>query len=240
MVMLSPKRLGAVVPCVYLHGERQRHEWFLAYDVTAGELDRLLEQGWRKFGTLFFRPSCPSCSRCIPTRIVVARLAPSKSQRRLMRRNGGTEVRIGPRVFGEALFEIYREHSRVKFGRAVSVEQFVEAFYIESCPSLQSEYYIDGRLAGAGFLDRSRGALSSVYFVYDPSYGRYGLGVFSVLHEAAYARSLGLSYYYLGYCVEGNRSMSYKARFSPNERRDWESGAWRERPLGGRGKERVV
>ena len=45
--------------------------------------------------------------------------------------------------------------------------------------------------------------------------------------EIEFAKSLGLKYYYLGYYIENNKSMSYKNRFFPNEKYIWESGFWK-------------
>jgi len=91
---------------------------------------------------------------------------------------------------------------------------------------MQSEYRIGGTLAALGFLNRSSHALSSVYFVYHNDFSRFSLGTYSALVESDYAAKLGLTYYYLGYCIRGNRSMSYKGRFRPRQVYDWEKGEW--------------
>jgi arginine-tRNA-protein transferase len=91
---------------------------------------------------------------------------------------------------------------------------------------MQSEYYIDDKLAGVGFIDISSNSLSSIYFIYSSGFKKYRLGTFSALKETEYALSLGLKYYYLGYFIEKNSSMAYKNSFHINEKMDWESGKW--------------
>jgi arginine-tRNA-protein transferase len=43
------------------------------------------------------------------------------------------------------------------------------------------------------------------------------LGVNSVLHHVALARQQGLQHVYLGYWVEQNASLAYKAGYGPHE-----------------------
>jgi len=213
-------------PCPYLAGRTMRLSCFYARDVAAGELDVLLSSGWRTFGATYFRPDCGPCRACVPLRIPVADYRPSKSQRRTIRRNRLAEVRIGPLRYDDGVYEVYRDHSEHKFGKVTDRRSFIEGFCESSCPSLLSEYRVNGELAAAGFLDRSTHGLSSVYFCYRRRFGRWGLGVFSVSAEIGYARAQGLAYYYLGYWIADNTSMCYKERHRPNQKMDWETGEW--------------
>ena len=113
-----------------------------------------------------------------------------------------------PEVYGSQSFDDYLELLR------------------QSCPSIQSEYYLDNRLIAVGFLDVSNISLSSIYFIYNTEYMKYSPGTLSILREAEYAASIGLPYYYLGYYIEENKSMSYKNSFRINEKMNWESEAW--------------
>nr|KAJ3419993.1 Arginyl-tRNA--protein transferase 1 [Polyrhizophydium stewartii] len=71
--------------------------------------------------------------------------------------------------------------------------------------SFHQKYYLDdGRLIAVAVLDVLPKCLSSVYFMYDPDFGRLSLGSYSALHEIAFTLSLrgqmppGLDYYYMG------------------------------------------
>jgi arginyl-tRNA--protein-N-Asp/Glu arginylyltransferase len=57
-----------------------------------------------------------------------------------------------------------------------------------------------------------------VYSFYDPDEQFRSIGSYMILEHIEYARRLGLPYLYLGYWIEGSRKMSYKSRFSPQER----------------------
>jgi arginine-tRNA-protein transferase len=226
MDLLSRPVLEEARSCSYIPGRTARYESFLALNLDSKELEKILHQGWRKFGCYYFRPACPGCFSCEPVRIKTQEFRPSKSQRQLLRRNSEIEIRFMPRSFREELFTIYDEHSRERFGQNVSKEDFLNSFYLSSCPDLQSEYYLKGKLVAAGFLDQSENALSSVYFVLRPELKSLGLGILSILKEIEYAAQSGLEYYYLGYYVAENSRMSYKNRFFPYEKMSWNTMNW--------------
>jgi arginine-tRNA-protein transferase len=128
--------------------------------------------------------------------------------------------------FRDEIFEVYEDHSYNRFNKASEHEDFYETFYTQSCPAMQSEYYVNNKLAAVGFIDVSSNALSSVYFVYRNEFSKLRLGTFSVINETQFALKLGLSYYYLGYYIESNQSMSYKNSFHVNEKMSWETDLW--------------
>jgi len=202
-------------------------ECFRAGHVDGDELASLLATGWRCFGPTYFRPACPDCRACIPLRIPVAGFAPTRSQRRIWRRNAQTKLSVGPLRYSDEVYDIYRDHSLSRFGKRTDPDEFRSSFYQPSCPSLQSEYRISGELAAVGFLGVASNAFSSVYFVFRERYKRYGLGVLSVMAECACTAAAGLTYYYLGYWIGQSAHMRYKSQFGPHERYDWERRAWR-------------
>lgn len=226
MVLLQGPRLSYYSSCPYLQDELCRFEYFYAHELDGIEMDEFLKQGWRKFGTYYFRPECGSCRLCVPIRIPVRDFVRTKNQRRVMRKCGILSVQFKNLEYRDEIYEIYRDHSLHRFARESVLDEFIAAFYTPSCPSLQSEYYLNEELIAVGFIDVSLKSLSSVYFAYKSAYDRYSLGTYSVLREVEHAASIGLEYYYLGYYVEECRSMAYKNLFYPNEKFDWFSGVW--------------
>jgi len=214
------------LPCPYLSDKESYLEYFLASGLTSEELDELLSSGWRKFGIYYFRPKCPGCLKCIPLRIQTKNFTPSKSQKRVMKKAEKITLTAGPLAFKKEIFDIYEIHSQNRFNKKSDLNEFYHSFYEQSCPAMQSEYYLDGKLIAAGFLDYSSNSLSSVYFIYDTEYKNYSLGTLSVIKEIQLAAAMGLDYYYLGYVVSGNHSMAYKDKFHPHEIYDWDSKAW--------------
>jgi len=226
MTLLQEPQLSPWAPCAYLPDRNCRFEYFFAYDLTGAELEELFCRGWRKFGEYYFRPNCGDCRRCVPIRVLAGEFTPTRSQRRVMRRCSEIEVRFNELEYRDEIFEIYRDHSLNRFGKESEENDFFAAFYTRSCPTLQSEYFLDNELIAVGFIDISSRGLSSVYYIYRTSFEKYRLGTYSVMREAEHAAYLGLKYYYLGYYIEENPRMAYKGHFHPHETFDWTRETW--------------
>jgi len=226
MRLFSEPQIGDESPCAYIEGKNWRFTYFFALDLSAEELDVILSRGWRKFGMYYFKPLCRDCHECTPIRVRTNECKPTRSQRRVIKECRDVRVEFRDLEYRDEIFEIYKDHSFHRFNKDSNNEDFYSSFYTRSCPSIQSEYYIDDRLAGVGFIDISSNSLSSIYFIYGNEYKKLRLGTYSAFAEAEYAASLGLKYYYLGYYVESNSSMAYKNSFHINEKMDWDTGAW--------------
>jgi len=226
MIILREPNLSEITKCPYFGELTCRFRYFFARGLSGEELNILLTGGWRKFGTYYFKPECGNCRRCIPVRVPVMRFAPGRSQRRVLKKAQSAEVRFGPLDYRQEIYDIYRDHSFSRFGRETDEDEFITTFYNQSCPSMQSEYSYNGNLFGVGFLDRSSEALSSMYFTFRKEYSGFSPGILSIIKEIEFAAAMDLSYYYLGYYIALNGSMSYKNRFHPYEWYDWESAHW--------------
>jgi arginine-tRNA-protein transferase len=228
MIIHQPPSISASAACSYLPGRVSRTQYFYASDLDEFELEQLLSRGWRKFGFYFFRPFCESCRACIPIRVCVNSFTPSKSQRRVQRKNQDIRIEFATdELVTEEVFKIYEEHSKIRFDRSADRSDFFQSFGVKSCPSVLSKYYLGQTLSAVGFLDRSSVALSSVYFIYTSEFVCRSPGNFSILQEIEYSRFLGVKYYYLGYLVKGNERMVYKGHFFPQERMNWDTGEWK-------------
>jgi len=71
-------------------------------------------------------------------------------------------------------------------------------------------------------------SLSSVYFAFDPDFGRRSLGTFSVMKEIELAAAGGKRWLQFGFWVAGSQKMDYKAGFRPHE--TLIDGVWRRVP----------
>lgn len=203
-------------------------EYFFATNFSREEFNVFLAAGWRRFGYFFFRPSCSPCRECRPIRVLVDRFQPTKSQRRVIRKNQSTEVVYRGLKYSDEIYEIYKEHSRDRFNQDSTKEHFMQSFYSDAVPALQTEYFRDKQLVGLGFLDLASEALSSVYFIYKSAFQHLSPGNYGVIREIELAGSLELKYYYLGYYIRNNHSMAYKNRFQPYELYNWETETWNE------------
>jgi arginine-tRNA-protein transferase len=238
-------------PCGYLPDERWSLEYEYVGAMSRGEyLVRMLE-GWRRFGTMLFRPACVSCTSCRPVRVDAARFRPDRSQRRCRKANE-REVRLligKPSVTRPklALYDLYHAHQSEAKGwpqhPAKDAASYADSFVHHPFPVEEWSYYLGDRLVGVGYVDSlpslegelapggagtgEQGGLSGIYFFYDPAERQRALGTWNVLCMLEVARSRGLPYVYLGYYVAGCGSMEYKVRFVPNQLRRVD-GEWRD------------
>ncbi len=212
--------------CSYLPGTIATLEHRVMVDVTAGELERLLERGWRRFGPDYFRPACPACSLCRPTRIDVGAFAPTKSQRRARRKAVGLRVTVGPPTVDEERLALYhlwhqdREAVRAWDASGLDARTYALQFAFPHPAAREVAFRDDeagGRLIGVGICDEAPRAWSLVYFFYDPAYAARSLGVANVVVGIEIAAARGIPYVYLGYAVEACPSLRYKASFHPRE-----------------------
>ena len=81
--------------CSYLADKTATLDHRILVDVTAVELETMLERGWRRFGPDYFRPACGGCTSCIPTRVPTATFCPSKSQQRARKKVSHLGMRLG-------------------------------------------------------------------------------------------------------------------------------------------------
>lgn len=105
--------------------------------------------------------------------------------------------------------------------------EYYESFVDNPFPSEEWQYFIGDRRVALGYVDAVPNGLSAIYFFHEPDERDRGLGTWNVLSIIAEAARRGLPYVYLGYFVEGYRSLAYKGRFGPAEALDWNEMSWR-------------
>jgi arginine-tRNA-protein transferase len=217
-------------PCPYLPGRVERKVFTDLNGPDANELNEALGRiGFRRSQSVAYRPSCADCNACVSVRVRARDFVPSKSQRRLLRRNADLEInacRAWSTAEQYALLTAYLSHRHPDGGMA-AMDESDFADMVEQTPvdSRIVEYREPagpdgrpGRLVGACLTDRQSDGLSMVYSFYDVAEGaRAGLGTFIILDHIRRAAAEGLDHVFLGYWVEGSPRMEYKARFHPLE-----------------------
>ncbi len=205
--------------CPYLTNRTWVSKAFQASELAPELYEKLIDNGWRRSGTVFYRNACPGCDLCIPLRVPVDCFRPSKSQRRVMRRNSDLTVTVEELRYRDDVFELYRAYKQHQHESSddSSEAAFVEFLCRSPVPTLMMLYHLENKLVGTGWVDLLPSSVSSVYFAFHPEAAARSLGTYSITQEIAYARANGRPYLHLGFCVPGSRKMEYKARFHPNE-----------------------
>jgi leucyl-tRNA---protein transferase len=222
-------------PCGYLPNELASTEYEHVAELKPQEYLARLDQGWRRFGGMMFRPRCLACNQCRSLRVLVDRFRPNRSQRRNKQINAReVELIVGrPSVTEEKLrlydqFHAYQTNVKNWPAHpAKDAESYVDSFIDNPYPIEEWRYLVDGRLVGVGYVDPLPRGLSAIYFFYEPSQSYRGLGTWNVLSLIERAGLLEIPFVYLGFYVADCPSLAYKARFRPHERLD-PDGIWRE------------
>ena len=211
--------------CGYLPDRDWSIEYEMVGQMTATEYLARLKAGWRRFGGMLFRPRCPACQACQSLRVLVDQFRPNRSQKRSARINAGeVELVIGQPGVSREKLRLYDEYHAYQADSkgwpehpAKDSASYAHSFVHNPIPTEEWCYYLDGRLVGVGYVDRLAKGLSAIYFFYDPALRRRSLGTWNVLSLVAESAARRLPHLYLGYYVEGSRSMVYKSLFVPNQ-----------------------
>lgn len=196
--------------------------------VTPEAFDQFLEQGDRRSGRMLYRTQCPSCTACHPLRVPIAGFVPSKSQRRVLRRNADVKLEVHPPSASPRKLELYNRH-KLERGLSRSGEPLgangYRAWLVESCVrTMEVHYLVEGRLIAVSILDFGRTSVSSVYHYFDPDEEKRSIGVYSVLRELELCKKNGYVWYYLGFHVQGCSHLEYKAQYVPHQKKI--DGVW--------------
>ncbi len=189
--------------------------------------DALTQIGFRRSQNIAYRPACDGCDACVSARIPVTDYPFSRSERRILTRNGGLARYLVEAEATMEQFELLRRYLLTRHAEGGMADMtwpdYVAMVEDTAARTHLIEYRTPSRDGGPGDLvacvlvDVLADGLSLVYSFYDPARSRASLGSFIILDHVVQAATAGLPYVYLGYWVRGSAKMDYKARFNPVE-----------------------
>jgi arginine-tRNA-protein transferase len=220
--------MTAIAPCPYLTGMTERKVFAnLPFSDGAHVNDQLTQAGFRRSQNIAYRPACDGCDACVSMRLPVADVILTRTQRRVLRRNGDLSRDL---VEAEATAEQFQLLKRYLTTRhpgggmtGMSWADYVAMVEDTAVRTHLIEYRLPsvdggpGDLVGVTLTDLLSDGLSMVYSFFDPALEKRSLGVFAILDHLRQAQAVHLPYVYLGYWVEGSPKMDYKAGFRPME-----------------------
>lgn len=220
--------------CPYLDGRCERKLFTSLQGSQAEKLNNALsKQGFRRSQNVLYRPSCTECQACLSARIRVADFSPTRSQKRVLRRNKTLSSAARSAWATEEQYDLFRRYldTRHADGGMADMDVFEFAAMIEETPvRTRVVEYRDAAeqdaLVGVCLTDILDDGLSLVYSFFEPARQRDSLGSHVILDHVRLAREAGLPYVYLGYWVPGSAKMGYKAQFPALE--VYVDGAWQE------------
>jgi arginine-tRNA-protein transferase len=210
-------------PCEYLADRNAVLEYSVTPALRADEYEDLMNQGYRKFGPILFRPVCEGCRECRPLRIPVGEFRPDRSQRRCWKANQDLEVQFGPPTLDDDRMELYSRYHASQAERKGwpdherDPEDYLLHFVHNPLPAVEVSFWEEDRLRAVLLTDITPNVVSGVYHYWDPECAARGLGTFCMLHTLDLAQRLKKRWAYFGFYVAGCGSLAYKARFQPCE-----------------------
>ncbi|CAN5719373.1 arginyltransferase [soil metagenome] len=222
---------------MFLHDLELINELFYCDFVPAEGMDALWSEGWRHFGSQFFRYNFgiynEEIRRVLPLRIRLADFTLSKAQRRILRRNEDVHVEIVPIEITDAAVELFHRHKlRFDHGIPESIYDFLSPQPATlPCEAKEVRVSLGGRLLAASYFDLGKNSTSGIYGMFDPDESKRSLGIFTMLKEIQFATERGKQFYYLGYAYKGESFYDYKKRFRGTESFDWNDNWTRFDPL---------
>ncbi|MBL0690711.1 MAG: arginyltransferase [SAR324 cluster bacterium] len=204
-------------PCPYLPNLGWSIESFYSKNVSAEEFEKLINQGYRRSGFLYYHNICENCQQCIPLRVDVKSFTLSKSQKKIWRKNNDIKFKIikKPKATSQ-LYELYRQYISKKHQiNEISFDMFKDSLMEGPDYSRVINYYLGEKLVSASWIDVLPTGINSQYSAYSPDYANRSLGSYTALSEIKLAKKLKLDWYYLGFWVKDCSSMNYKSKYQP-------------------------
>jgi arginine-tRNA-protein transferase len=178
----------------------------------------LVTKGFRRSGSFVYRPHCPNCSSCVPSRIDIDNFSPNRNQRRCLKRNQDLLTRIKSAQFSDEYFDLYQRYinSRHLDGNMAhpAADDFKHFLLSDWSHTLFIESRLNGRLIAVAVSDYLSTGLSAVYTFFDPDEAKRSLGTFAILQQIWLAQCYQIPHIYLGYWIDGHPKMDYKKNFS--------------------------
>lgn len=187
--------------------------------ITLSELSRV---GFRRSGDFVYRPECHLCRQCLSCRVPAKEFKMNSMQKKAWKRNQDLTVKITPTYQAQTWhYDLYERYINERHADGdmfpPSLDQF-EKFLVHSCAeSFFLELWKDDRLMCVSTCDQMDDGLSAVYTFFAPDESKRSLGVFAILKQIEYVKTLQLDYLYLGYWVPHSPKMNYKSQYIPLE-----------------------
>ncbi len=209
--------------CSYLENKQER--LLVAVDDNLQSVDGytfLMSQGFRRGGNQIYRPHCSHCQACQSLRVLVEKFKPSKSQKRLLKKNTQFTTKITTKIANNyyPLYESYINTIHYDGAMYPATKAQFQSFLLSEqqlAKQLFLEIWHKDKLISVAVTDELPNALSAVYTFYHPDYKKFALGVFSILMQLQLSLQLAKPYLYLGYQIDECKKMNYKNRYFPYE-----------------------
>lgn len=204
-------------PCPYLDDLEWVCYLFQANHLDGAFYEMLINKGFRRNGKFFYKNNCHNCKACVSIRVIVDQFKPSRSQKRVWRKNRDIWVTQSVASYEEEDYALYQKYTMDRHNTLTTREEYRQFLINSAVDTIMMRYYFESKLIGIGWVDILPRSLSSVYYAFDPDYSDRSLGVFSVMKEVELCRELDKEHLHLGFWVKNNNAMKYKSQYNPHQ-----------------------
>ncbi|MCA9835910.1 MAG: hypothetical protein KC422_03310 [Trueperaceae bacterium] len=206
------------------------NDYFYHFQVAPEAMDYLWNEGWRHFGSYFYRYSIlqelPQ-KHVMPLRMQLDAFKESRIHKRILKKNEDLRVSIVPAFVNHEVHQLFDNH-RARF--TTNIPESIYVFVSRQpatvpCECLSVCLYKADKLIGISYLDLGSAACSSVFQCFDLAESHRSPGIFMILQSIYWAKAKGMQLYYPGYAYHEASYYDYKKRFSGLEYFDWQ-GSW--------------
>ena len=190
----------------------------------------LIEKGFRRSGQYIYKPSCKSCTACIPIRLSVQKFLSSSSQKRVFKKHQHFDVREVSLTFKQEHFDLYskyqnKRHSSINNDQN-KIDDYNDFLIKSNVNSKLVEFWDGGLLKIVSIIDMMSDGISAVYTFFDPDDEKVSYGTYSIIWLINWCKIQQFKYMYLGYWIGECNKMKYKTNFKPYEL--YIKGYWQE------------
>lgn len=197
------------------------------------ELDAYLARGWYRMGQTIFSTHFLCFGEqfysAIWIRLDTRGYRFRKSLRKIINRNQGkfrTEIR---KAFldeeKESLFQRYRASFPGMLAPSLK-DSLLDGEEYNIYNTYEVAVYEQEKLIAFSFFDLGKESVASIMGVYEPDYGKYSLGFYTMLMEVQFCIDNNIPLFYPGYVVPGYSRFDYKARIGDVSYYDLATEKW--------------
>jgi len=206
--------------CPYLEGQISASIIIDPEETVKPSLFSLVSHsGFRRSGNMLYSPKCPNCTSCVSVRIPSQLFTPSRSQKRVWKKNQDLSISIEDVSFKQEHFDLYLKYQQHRHPESsmcdTDPEKYISFINSEFSNSKFICFYLKGELIGLSVIDQFNGGISAVYTFFDPEQQQRSLGTYAILYLVKLSRLREIPYVYLGYWVDQSSKMDYKRHFKP-------------------------
>lgn len=198
------------------------------------ELDAYLSRGWYRMGQTVFTTHFLCFGRsyysAIWVRLPLSGYKFRKSLRKIYRRVEQTfESQVGKATITPEKERLYRRYKASFSGMLAPTlrDALMDGEDFNIFRTYEVRVYDKDQLIALSYFDLGSHSSASIMGIYDPSYKKHSLGLYTMVKEIEYSLEQQLLYYYPGYVVPGYPRFDYKLRIGDVEYFDLSLQSWR-------------